>query len=694
MATKQRAAGRPIIATVALCIALVAISIAPESAHAVTKEDVISLSKHGISDAEIIRAIEKERTVFDLAIQDILELRRAGVSEGVVKFMLATPDRFGDQDEPATAEEEPVTAAPARPEPPPEKTEAELKAEAERMRLAAERRRQEREATREAQRLAFADAQLTQALKLAEDGDFAPAIRQLQEFLDRGGFTRGSEQHYRARFGIAYALARADLLQASARLLVEVLLEGPDKPFFEPAFHELRRLRREINYSPPDLEELTRFSVARFSRSFQDEFNYVLGEFFYDYNNFERALTHLEAVTPSSLDYPRALYLQGLVMVQNNMFRSAVQAFQNTIMAADRLGGPVEVMDDAYLALARIAYEAGDYDASIYYYRRLRQDSPRLPRAFYESAWAYFSKGDYSRALGTFQVLHSPFFAHFFFPELWILEATVYLNMCRYDYANEALEQFTRNVSTLGVPLNNFMDEQRTPMDYYRSFVRAVNEGDEESLPRQLTYPVLSDVEFYNLYRTIRQIDQEIANIEAERGELGEVGGELLAQLNQIRVSRVNEIGIRIRQILTHVDNEIQQYGIRLKELEVDLLDVAATSLTEEQAEIMARRDREGALRRVAALVRRGASEDDIRAFIDRQTILRSVTPEELEELRAQETVPESIISYLFSFTRDDREEGGRIAIVGSDSLEWPFEGEYWRDEIGGFRSFLRERCD
>jgi tetratricopeptide (TPR) repeat protein len=683
------------IACLALCAAVAVLLITPREGFAITKEEVITLAKLGIPEAEIIRAIEKDRTVFDLRIQDILELRKAGVPEGVVKFMLGTPERYG-RPEDGGVPEAPVVRVqpPTTPDAPPPKSEEELRAEAERMRIEAERRKRDAETAREAQRLAFADAQLTQALQHAEAGRFVPAIQQFQDFLDKGGFTQGTDQHYRARFGIAYALSRANLLQAAARLLVEVLLEGSEKPFFELAFVELRRLRREINYSPPDLEELTRFYVGRFSRDFQDEYNYVLGEFFYDYNNYERALSYLDEVSPASRDYPRAVYLKGLIMVSNNLFRSAVQAFQETIIAADRLGAALDVRDDAYLALARIAYETGNYDGAIYYYRQLRTDSPKLPRAFYESAWTYFQKGDYSRALGTFQVLHSPFFSHFFFPELWILEATVYLNMCYYDNAKEALAMFSREVAALGVPLNDFITQQQNPSDFYRAFVAAVNDRNAELLPARLTFPVLSDVEFFNLYRTIRQIDQEIAIVDRQRDALGVVGVELFEQLNQIRRSRVSEVGIKIQQILRQVDAEIQEYGIKLKEIEVDLLDVESTTLTQEQGEILARRDRETALRRVAMLARRGASEADMKAAIDQQPILRAVTVEELEKFRAEGAVPESIIAYLFTFTREERVEGGRVAIVGSDSLEWPFEGEYWRDEVGGFRSFLRERCE
>ena len=41
----------------------------------------------------------------------------------------------------------------------------------------------------------------------------------------------------------------------------------------------------------------------------------------------------------------------------------------------------------------------------------------------------------------------------------------------------------------------------------------------------------------------------------------------------------------------------------------------------------------------------------------------------------------------------DTTATGGATAIVGSDSWEWPFEGDYWSDEIGYYRAFIRDQC-
>jgi tetratricopeptide (TPR) repeat protein len=499
----------------------------------------------------------------------------------------------------------------------------------------AERLAQDAQRAEEAQKQAFAQGILKRGMDLAKQGEYVPSISTFLDFIRQGGYTRGTREHYTAWFGIANALANAGVYQAAANYLLDVLLVGPEGDFFQQAFWQLRKIRQKINYSPPNLEELTKFPVVNFSRPFQDEYNYVLGEFFYDYSNYTRALTYFEQVSDDSADYAKAVYLMGLIQVQNQLYRSAVQSFQNAITATEKNSSDPEVADLAYLALARIAYEANEQDAAIYYYRKVPKNSNKVATAFYESAWTYFAKGDHSRALGTFQVLHSPFFSHYFYPELWILEAETYYSLCKYKEAREAIEMFKKSVSALAIPLKHLLNRLRVPQDYYKAFFGIAENEKGYNIDKRLIYPVFADVVFYNLYKTIKKIEWEEAQINAVKDQLGQFGADLSAKLAQLRQKRLIEAGIRVNQVLKTVQGEIAEYTVKVTEMELDL----------EEMEMEAK-DRE-----IQGL---GVEE---------------VTVEGTEEA-----------------------EGVRV-IVGSDSMSWEFEGEYWKDAIGGFRSFIKSAC-
>ena len=617
-------------------------------ALAITKEEVVTLAKLGIPEPDIIKAIEKDRTVFELKIQDILELKKNGVPDGVIKFMLASQQKFGKSGTaPAVSSGGGggggTTVAPAvRPaEAAPvvhEKTPDEIRQEEERQREEARRLAEEQKKAEEHRRKAYARGIMRRGLSLAEDGRWVEAIEIFQQFIQAGNYGPGSEEFYNAKYGMAAALATAHLYQSAAKLLVECLLEGPDRPFFKEAFEQLRALRKEIIYNPPDLEQLTKFSLVNYSQSFQDQFNYVLGEFFYDYGNYQRALKHLDAVSESAPDRAKSLYLTGLVQVRYKMYKSAVESFQKSIEYAERNNkADPSVTDLAYMALARIAYEAANQDAAIFYYKKVPRESVRSPVVFYELAWSYLMKGDYSRALGAFHALHSPYFKRTFYPELWILEARVYSDLCRYDEAKKALEMFDQQVAYFIEPLKRYINAQKSPDDFFNNFVSSMNgQRVEAPLPREISYPILANVEFYNVYRTVRQIEGENAQLQKNQKRLGNFAAEMLVKLAVLRKDRVFESGVKIQQVLKDLDTSIADAQVHENEIEVDINAAAIEKMTEE----------------TRRLVGEGSEE------VDQKT-----------------------------------KTGSKLAIIGDDTEVWPFQGEYWADEIPFYRSMLTSQC-
>ena len=612
-------------------------SVAP--ALALTVQEIITLAGLEIPDDQIIKKIQKDGTVYKLSPQEILELKKKGVSDKVIRFMLQT----GSTATGAAAAGTPTKTEVKKPQR--ELTAAELAAEEARLkeesaRLAEEQRRRE-----DAQRKAFAGKVLAQGQKYAEEGEFVKAIQVFTKFVNDGvggiPFAPDSNEAYVAKYGIAHALNKAGLIQSAANLLLEVVRAGPDKMFFTTAFDQLRELRRVINYRPPELEDLTRFSVAHTSAGFQDGYHYFVGEFLHDFGLSQDAKPYLEKVATGSLDYARAQYLLGLIEVPTGpeekftaqQVSDASQAFQRAILSGEKQKGGQPVVDLAYLALARLAYEIQQFDAAIYYYKKISKNSPKLASAFYEAGWTYFLKNDFSRALGTFHALHSPYFAHRFYPELWVLEAAIYVNLCRPVYARQSIKMFEDTVLLLAPPARDFLKRNRRPEDFYAAFLESANNPKASQLPRVLQSPVLENVEFYNLYQTIKQIEKEEATVRGNLNALGAFGQDLLARLGQLRQERISEAGVIIQKTLRQAQKEIETYQDKIAELAIDLTELELEGF---DAEL------------------RGEAGD----------------------------VPKASTA-----------KTGPIAIAGSDSMMWPFDGEFWKDEIGAYRSFLTEKC-
>jgi len=57
--------------------------------------DIKALSRAHVSDAVIIRYLRDQHTIYNLNSDDVAGLRKAGVSQSIVDYMLQTPQMYG-----------------------------------------------------------------------------------------------------------------------------------------------------------------------------------------------------------------------------------------------------------------------------------------------------------------------------------------------------------------------------------------------------------------------------------------------------------------------------------------------------------------------------------------------------------------------------------------------------------------------
>jgi hypothetical protein len=72
----------------------------PAAARAVTADDIIALSKAGVSAEVLVAVIDADRTIFTLTPTEIVALKKGGVPDAVVVKMLGSPQEFIDNPPP------------------------------------------------------------------------------------------------------------------------------------------------------------------------------------------------------------------------------------------------------------------------------------------------------------------------------------------------------------------------------------------------------------------------------------------------------------------------------------------------------------------------------------------------------------------------------------------------------------------
>jgi hypothetical protein len=152
---------------------------------------------------------------------------------------------------------------------------------------------------------------------------------------------------------------------------------------------------------------------------------------------------------------------------------------------------------------------------------------------------------------------------------------------------------------------------------------------------------LLQSAEFYALHRSIRQVAKERAMIRAQLARMPTFGPPTLAMLRMRHGELVAEAGVVVERALRAIQRDIGSYHDRMQELRIDLRTVIVGEIDRELEE------------------RKAALEASVAA-----------------------KAPDPAV-----------ERDAPVAIAGSESMVWPFEGEFWRDEVGAYRSFLGNRC-
>ncbi|MGM0555133.1 MAG: tetratricopeptide repeat protein [Myxococcota bacterium] len=647
---------------VCACLLVAALWAAPSSsAYAqddMDKQKIVNMSKMGLGANAIKGAIgSTSPDDFQLTPEDLGELRIQGVDEEVITYLkdngyVEGEKETAEKDEPADEGEQTAPAdegdsgagpAPA-PAPGEEGEEGETLSEEELEQRVEEkiqeRDRQQQQAQERERKLEAAARKLPQAKRALGDGNNMQAAKQYLEYLSLNP-PQNSDNWYEAKFGLAKALYKQGILSGAATPLLEVLLAGAERPHFKEGFYMLEKLTARIGYQPPILEEMTKTYIGDFNDDFKNDFHYYLGKFFYDYGNADNAIEYLGKVTEGAPDYPEARYLMGVARLdkaaaggqEQAITGDALRNFEEAILAGeDEPGGNEEILQLGYLALARSFYEAGIYDVALYYYQKIPNQSARNAEAEFETAWAYFVKNDFKRALGQFHTLHSPYYEKWYFPDLYILESAVYLNLCKYEKSKEALASFQDKFLDKQPRLQTFLAETTEPKAYWDAIsVAFENQNSQEGLPVMFANAVLDDLAYYNTYKVINVLQQERDQLQGNIGALGEFGEEVLKRVEEQLDTKTQEGGILVQRRLNEINEELLNYDAQATKISFDI-------------------DKEESER------------------------LR----EQLQNRETDETGPE---------------KGTTLLIVSDDFTPWPFEGEYWLDEVTNYRSRLRSEC-
>jgi len=357
-------------------------------------------------------------------------------------------------------------------------------------------------------------------------------------------------------------------------------------------------------------------------------------------DHLDTATRHTMRVKPNASVAARAKFIEAVLLYKAGKANDALEAFKSVVRMTKEgaANEDPELRQMAFFQLARTHFGAAQPSFSLYYYDKMRRFTYDWLEALYESSWAQFRLGNYEKSLGNLLTLHSPFFTDQYFPESHVLKAVVYYENCRYDEAKRILADFLKAYEPILVELRRLTKSGKSPQEFYEILANlrsgVASESSEEKA-RILTKVL-----------TIALDDPRLARLDASYREVvRELESETLSDLGKTH----DELAVHLRSLVSKVRN--------------DLRDAAGQAV---------RRRLEQEKTQIQKLVQQAIRIDIETAASEQRKMEASLSEEQSQ--------PKEIDKTYVEWTDDEK-------------IVWPFEDEYWRDELGTYELSLGKSC-
>lgn len=498
-----------------------------------------------------------------------------------------------------------------------------------------------------------------QAKRIFDAERWSEAAILLKRVLD--GDTKDDEGNKQiAQYHLAIALYRLQMFQASYAIFSEIA----DKPHhlkFNETLLWLSKLATQLPEPADVIERVGKYNseqVARFNNPQQRELywqlNYLLGRYKYRNRDYDQAIDLFKKVDKQSKHHVQAQFFTGISYVQTRRSVPAVKAFQGVVQAIDE--GAVSVDDDerlrdlANLSMARTYYSASirldengtpilgatNISAAVKYWNRVDVASEYWLDALFEESWAYFMAGDYPRALGNIHTIESPYFPNAFYPEADVLKAVISFTVCQYDDAVTTVARMRKKYDPIKKELEAILQRFKgeDAEQKFFAFLQEVRAGKANLSPavKPIIENTFSDRQLLRNLEYVRVLDEEETRFKKAPAAFrtSPVGSDVTDALQLARDLAVRNAGTLARERYQRYLDELNEHMRNGSKILID-----------------------------------NTTEQRIR--------LDEVVHSGKEHAREQA---------VFGVVQPDEEH-----------VLWPFNGEYWRDELGYYRQVVKSNC-
>jgi len=306
--------------------------------------------------------------------------------------------------------------------------------------------------------------ELKQAIKLLKSKKPLTATVMLYHLLEDGDFP---EHTTKINYYLAKGLSDLEMYHGAQYHYMKVVKKGPNNPYFSYALPKLVQIARFTGDNTELMRIVAKIPVDAYPRGAKNQLYYLMGVRYYDKDELSRAAKYFGQVSSKSDLYLRSKYFEGVIFNQQGKLKSAVRSFRDVYRQevevyndAKDLEEVERLKDLSLINIARIYYGIERFDESAKYYDLVAHDSTYWPQSLFEHSWANFMQNNLNQTLGQILTVQSPFYASDeFLPEATILRALTFFNLCQYEEVERLLLDFENTHRPMQDEMRDFVKE-------------------------------------------------------------------------------------------------------------------------------------------------------------------------------------------------------------------------------------------
>lgn len=501
---------------------------------------------------------------------------------------------------------------------------------------------------------------------------------------------KAKEHRMESLFYYAEAARNLGLTKEFRNALLAVAKESKDRDLKSDAVKELTQ--NILMLDPYDVKEIEPLvQQTEIDITGNEAYNFYRAKHFLEQGNLGQVEDAITLVGEKSPYYNDTLLIAALFNYRQGQPDKAATILDQ-IMKRTNKGDEVRTV--ASITRARIHFQKNQFKEAFQSYLEVDKGHNFWLQAMVEQSWAQIMVKDFEGAAGNMFSLHTDFFKNAYNPESYVVRTVAYLNLCQFGDAQNVLQNLGRKYAPLYGKLAAYQDAHKKAADYYesvRAWLKNPEQREVDGLPRSFIVEWARHPSYINVQKNINTYEDEISNFNKVTLNLVQREKDILKMQNDVN-KELSETRIKM--------NDPKNNKEVLKGQEASLVRTLS-ALKYESAQLNRARNQVKSIREVASqqlekeksALRVLASETlkkrydrlvgDLKNLIEQNEVLQyEIYSGAGEHIRYQTAGGEA-----------SKEERDQLKVEKNKAMKWSFKGEIWEDEIGHFRSSLKNVC-